>query len=191
MKFVSKENLSYYTDKLKAWIKSRKIKASDLDSGNATAGQVATADGSGGVSFQDASGGSSHLYWHTIRAIRVSDGVSKFDAFFIILSQDGTALTKATLADAMDETAIYPCVSGGGMVQATYNFSQTYTYNFAPAFYAKKVKYGSNYYLVVYGIAGNSGHVLWSAEGVTAISLGETQFNNAELNITDTVNQIS
>lgn len=52
MKFVSKDNLSYFTDKLKAWIKSRKIKASDLDSGSATAGQVFTADGSGGGSYQ-------------------------------------------------------------------------------------------------------------------------------------------
>lgn len=52
MKFTSKDNLNSFTAKLKAWIKARKIKASDLDSGSATAGQVPTADGSGGVSYQ-------------------------------------------------------------------------------------------------------------------------------------------
>ena len=57
MKFVSKENLSYFTDKLKAWIKSRKIKNTDIDSTGATSGQVPTADGSGGTSWTTPSGG--------------------------------------------------------------------------------------------------------------------------------------
>lgn len=52
MKAVSKSNLNRFSAKLKAWIKARKIKASDLDSGSATAGQVFTADGSGGGSYQ-------------------------------------------------------------------------------------------------------------------------------------------
>ncbi len=52
MKFTSKDNLNSFTAKFKAWVKARKIKASDLDSTGATAGQVYTADGSGGGSYQ-------------------------------------------------------------------------------------------------------------------------------------------
>lgn len=65
MKAVSKPDLNTFSAKLKAWIRSRKITASDLDSGSATAGQVPTADGSGGVSWA-AAGGGGVLEGHTL-----------------------------------------------------------------------------------------------------------------------------
>lgn len=60
MKFVSKDNLNSFSAKIKTWVKNRKIKATDLDSGGATQGQVATADGQGGVSYQTPSTGMSN-----------------------------------------------------------------------------------------------------------------------------------
>ena len=74
MKFVSKNNLSYYTNKFKEWIKARKIKASDLDSTGATAGQVPTADGSGGVSYQTPQSGGITQQEADARYLQLSGG---------------------------------------------------------------------------------------------------------------------
>lgn len=53
---------------LKATPHEDRITASDIDSGSATAGQVLTADGSGGVAFANPSGGTK-LYKHTPGAL--------------------------------------------------------------------------------------------------------------------------
>lgn len=74
MKFTSKDNLNSFTTKLKAWIKARKIKASDLDSGSATAGQVPTADGQGGVSYQTPQSGGITQAQADARYLQLSGG---------------------------------------------------------------------------------------------------------------------
>ena len=56
MKYVSDNNLNSFVNKLKIWIKNRKVKSSDMDSGSATNGQVLTANGSGGASYAAPSG---------------------------------------------------------------------------------------------------------------------------------------
>lgn len=56
-KYTSQADANSLIAKLKHWIRQRKIKNTDIDSTGATAGQVPTADGSGGTSWTTPSGG--------------------------------------------------------------------------------------------------------------------------------------
>lgn len=56
-KYTSQSDANSLIAKLKHWIRQRKIKNTDIDSTGATAGQVPTADGSGGTSWTTPSAG--------------------------------------------------------------------------------------------------------------------------------------
>ena len=66
-RFSDTTNANTLIAKIKAWVRSRKITTTDIDSTGATAGQVPTANGSGGTSWQTPSGGGgTQLYKHEI-----------------------------------------------------------------------------------------------------------------------------
>lgn len=81
--------------------KTIKTTASAIDSSTATAGQVLTADGNGGASWQTASGGGLSLYQHNI-AFRSSSGTSAVS--FAIFTNDSTPFTKTTLGSYLYNT---------------------------------------------------------------------------------------
>lgn len=111
MKFTSKENLELFAAKFKAWVSSRKITASDMDSGSATSGQVPTADGQGGVTYATPSGGGAeHLYWHSIQVQSVLTAQAYlFFGFIAVVSTSPTAYTKYNFNDLLsaDTSAKY------------------------------------------------------------------------------------
>lgn len=67
-----------------------KVVATDVDSESATNGQVLTADGSGGASWQNASGGK--LYRHSI-SIKLSSSVPSRSIYFTVLTTNNNTLT--------------------------------------------------------------------------------------------------
>lgn len=61
------------------------IKASEIDSESATSGQVLTANGTGGASWQNASGGGTQLYMHAISLHRDSSSSGVFGSITVYI----------------------------------------------------------------------------------------------------------
>ncbi len=72
-----------------------------LDSNSATQGQVLTANGTGGASWQNASGGSggTQLYAHHISIFNVPGPSPSYNADFFIISLDSTPFTFSTFSN--------------------------------------------------------------------------------------------
>jgi hypothetical protein len=98
---------------------SSDVTASDIDSEEATAGQVLTADGEGGASWEDADGGK--LYLHLIY-LRTSNS----DYFYINLyTNNETPFTLDTLDNYLIEKGI---VNGHYLPITGYNYSTKVIY---------------------------------------------------------------
>lgn len=76
----------------------QEVKASDVNSETATSGQVLTADGSGGASWQNASGGGDKSYRHLIHVYSTS-------TYLTIINKDRTSLsTIKLLSQALNDS---------------------------------------------------------------------------------------
>ena len=95
---LGKVNLVIENKNASIEISDGKTRASDITSESATNGQVLTADGSGGASWQNVSGGS-QLYMHCISIENSANGIY---AYFNYISKSSTPTTKLVdLCDAL------------------------------------------------------------------------------------------
>lgn len=87
-------------------IEDATIESSQLSSGEATEGQVLTADGEGGVSWEDASGGVT-LYRHRLHfPLETGASVQYGNVCLILVTSSSEAFTAATLKTYLKEKGI-------------------------------------------------------------------------------------
>ena len=95
------------------------VGSDEIISGTATNGQVLTADGNGGCSWQNAGGGGSTLYRHNI-IIYEGSGTSQYYLVFNIITSSSTAFTISTLKNyILNNYPLYQNIVATGRVSAT------------------------------------------------------------------------
>lgn len=101
-KMYSKEELENIIQTI---LNDLEIDSSKIDSGEATSGQVLTADGSGGASWEDASGGDEvHLYEHQITLTKSSSPSAYI--YTIVVSKQATAMSISQFVSLLSESKI-------------------------------------------------------------------------------------
>ena len=88
-----------------------------LNNNSATEGQVLTANGTGGASWQNASGGGGSLYLHFIRMYKNQTGIVEYTIYINIYSKNATPFTAETFTQFIDNlTSPKVLMANGGAV---------------------------------------------------------------------------
>lgn len=108
--------------------------AAEVNSESATSGQVLTADGNGGASWQNASGGS--LYEHSIQ-IHIMIGTSTYDFYCSILNNKSTAYIQTSLENDIIDYGLFIPLSSRSQIQSYFDVSYIRYSSTSARIYAK------------------------------------------------------
>ena len=115
------------------------IKDSNIDSGSATNGQVLTADGNGGASWQNAGGGSVKLYKHRISIGSTSSSSTRFLCYEVI-NTTSTAYVASTIHNSIGTGRGIAC----GGFDSSSGHIYLYVFNDGGIAYIKRLKLSDN-----------------------------------------------
>ena len=101
------------------------IKAGNIDSETATNGQVLTADGSGGASWQNAGGGST-IYEHRIRIYYTGNSYKKVQILLTIYDTSSTAYDMTSLQTYFQTKYWHTYVSANGYIESSIGSGKYY-----------------------------------------------------------------